>query len=289
MFFKQWEVLLIDDDPDILQISQLAMRQFEVYGLPLHITTAQSRAEAIEYLQSRPNIHFGLPLALVDVVMESDDAGLQLCQYIRESMGNRLTQLYIRTGQPGIAPERSVIDRYDISGYFTKHEVTKNKLYSFVKAGIRQFLWSSTSYSILAYTNIFMMHMGSRAEITKTIAPLRHAIHAGIGPNLAEDAASTTFIILDDQLCLPSAAQEEKVALALRDQLLKHEGIPLSGRGDKYVYDAETNYHLLSVTAGPGRSRYDYIFRTLYTPPFEIIELLYLGNINLATAWHWSS
>lgn len=32
-----------------------------------------------------------------------------------------------------------MIDRYDISGYFTKAEMSEDKLYSLVKAGVRQF------------------------------------------------------------------------------------------------------------------------------------------------------
>jgi len=48
------------------------------------------------------------PWLLIDVVMETDTAGLELCQYIREKMKNQLTRIYIRTGQPGIAPERTV-------------------------------------------------------------------------------------------------------------------------------------------------------------------------------------
>ena len=78
-------------------------------------------------------------VAFIDVVMETDTAGLELCQFIREKQRNRRHTLYIRTGQPGVAPERSVIDRYDISGYFTKVELTEDKLYSLVKAGARQF------------------------------------------------------------------------------------------------------------------------------------------------------
>ena len=80
-----------------------------------------------------------MAVAFIDVVMETDTAGLELCQFIRETQRNRVTTLYIRTGQPGVAPERSVIDRYDISGYFTKVELTEDKLYSLVKAGARQY------------------------------------------------------------------------------------------------------------------------------------------------------
>ena len=46
MFFKEWEVLLVDDEPDVLQVSRLAMRHFEVYGLPLRLHTAKSKALA---------------------------------------------------------------------------------------------------------------------------------------------------------------------------------------------------------------------------------------------------
>ena len=36
----------------------------------------------------------------------------------------------------------SVLDRYDINGYFTKVEATEDKLYSLVKSGVRQYLWN---------------------------------------------------------------------------------------------------------------------------------------------------
>ena len=47
MFFKEWVVLLVDDEPDVLSVSKLAMRAIKVYDLPLKIYTAASKAEAI--------------------------------------------------------------------------------------------------------------------------------------------------------------------------------------------------------------------------------------------------
>jgi hypothetical protein len=32
VFNKEWEILLVDDDPDVLAVSKLAMRSFRVYG-----------------------------------------------------------------------------------------------------------------------------------------------------------------------------------------------------------------------------------------------------------------
>lgn len=104
MFFKEWEILLVDDEPDVLSVSKLAMQHFEVYGLPLQIHTAQSQAEAIEFLKSDPGRMLNLSVAFIDVVMESDSAGLELCRFIRDEMRNKTVQLFIRTGQPGIAP-----------------------------------------------------------------------------------------------------------------------------------------------------------------------------------------
>ncbi|MEM7111385.1 MAG: hypothetical protein AAF614_03070 [Chloroflexota bacterium] len=142
MFYDRWHILLVDDERDVLLLSKLAMRSFKVYGLPLEIHTAGSKEDALRLLVSSPAFLPRLSVALIDVVMENDTAGLELCQEIREGRGNKLAQLYIRTGQPGVAPERNVIDRYDISGYITKAEATEDKLYTIVKSGVRQHLWA---------------------------------------------------------------------------------------------------------------------------------------------------
>src|SRR5258708_61177 len=145
MFQTEWPVLLVDDDADVLAVSKLAMKNFEIDGVPIKLFTATSKAEAVELLNG-PLGGTVLPyvsVAFIDVVMETDHAGLDLCRHIRETLRNRLTQIYVRTGQPGVAPEREVIDRYDINGYFSKVETTEDKLYSLVKAGIRQFDFAS--------------------------------------------------------------------------------------------------------------------------------------------------
>jgi len=37
MFFEYWPILFVDDEPDVLAISKLAMKNFQVYGLPVKI------------------------------------------------------------------------------------------------------------------------------------------------------------------------------------------------------------------------------------------------------------
>jgi CheY-like chemotaxis protein len=112
MFQTEWPVLLVDDDPDVLAVSKLAMKSFEIDGVPIRLFTATSKEEAVKLL-SGPLGTTALPyisVAFIDVVMETDHAGLDLCRYIRETQMNRITTIYVRTGQPGIAPERDVID-----------------------------------------------------------------------------------------------------------------------------------------------------------------------------------
>jgi hypothetical protein len=97
--------------------------------------------------------------------METDTAGLDLCEYIRETKANKVVQLFIRTGQPGVAPERHVIDHYDINGYFTKVEATEDKLYSLVKTGVRQYLSFLSAMAMSMMTTVAIAAAGSRESL----------------------------------------------------------------------------------------------------------------------------
>jgi CheY-like chemotaxis protein len=154
MFLKEWHVVVVDDERDVLSISQLALKRFNVYGLPLHTHIATSKAEAIEILEKLSwSQHSVIAVAFIDVVMESENAGLELCEYIRDTMGNKIMQLYVRTGQAGVAPERAVMGKYDISGYFTKTEMTEDKLYTLVTSGVREVLYRGTARLLYDTTN----------------------------------------------------------------------------------------------------------------------------------------
>ena len=128
-----WKVLVVDDEPDVRRLTALNLRGFQFAGRPLELIEAASAAEAREKLQAHPDI----AMALVDVVMETDDAGLKLVEYIRTDLKNRMMRLVIRTGQPGVAPERFVIDNFDIDDYKDKTELTVQKLYTTVRSALK--------------------------------------------------------------------------------------------------------------------------------------------------------
>jgi CheY-like chemotaxis protein len=265
MFEKEIPVLLVDDDPDVLAISRLAMRSFEVFGLPITLYTADSKAAAIELLESRfalrAQVGAKLNVAFVDVVMETDSAGLELCDYIRNDLGNKFTQLYIRTGQPGVAPERSVIDRYDINGYFTKMEATEDKLYTLVKSGVRQ------------------------AYFTGLALAFGHQIQGLIAASDTRDALATTLQrgwgMWDVDFKIGYGLSGTTIARGLDDaafaelraRLDAQPGTPLGPNGDKYVIDGNTL--MIKVAAGETTDEVVDIAVGHAPPPEMLIPLMH--------------
>jgi len=130
-----WKILVVDDEPAIHQVTKLALRNLSVLGRPGQLISALSAKDAREQLSKHPDI----AVILLDVVMETEDAGLEFIKYIRGQAANPLVRIILRTGQPGQAPERQVMVDYDINDYKEKTELTASKLYTTVMSSIRTF------------------------------------------------------------------------------------------------------------------------------------------------------
>ncbi len=282
MIFGKWEVLLVDDEPDVLSMSKLVMRNIDVYGLPIKLHSAQSKAEAIEILKYTPDLMPLTSVAFIDVVMETDTAGLELCQFIREEMDNKITQLFIRTGQPGIAPEREIVDRYDINGYFTKIEATEDKLYTLVKSGVRQYLWSNLSLAGALIVGNAISTLSTKEKLMESLGKTLQDLNA-IGETLAASTALKGAVLIDDSMIV-GIEWNEKEVVEVKDRLSQLEGISLSRDGDKYVNDGENM--LIKVTSQPNRPELNLIFKTTVDPPHSIVDLIYRPWMNVAYMWY---
>ena len=128
-----WKVLVVDDEPQVHTVTKLVLRDLTFKGRKIEFCDAYSAAEAKKVLAENPDVC----LALVDVVMEEDDAGLRLVEYIRDIMNNKAIRIILRTGQPGYAPEKEVIIDYDINDYKEKTEMSAQKLITCVITAIR--------------------------------------------------------------------------------------------------------------------------------------------------------
>lgn len=129
----QHKVLVVDDEPDIFTLTKLSLRGLQFKGRKVELLYASSGPEAVRTLRLQPDI----ALILLDVVMDTDSSGLDACRRIREELGNSLVRILLRTGQPGVAPERQTIDQYDIDGYLPKTELTANRLYASVRTALK--------------------------------------------------------------------------------------------------------------------------------------------------------
>lgn len=130
-----WRVLIVDDEPEIHKVTELALNGLVILNRRLEFLHAYSGNEAIELLKNESDV----AIILLDVVMETDDAGLIACKRIREELGLIDVRIILRTGQPGYAPEEHVIMQYDINDYRTKTELTRNKLLTSIFSAIRSY------------------------------------------------------------------------------------------------------------------------------------------------------
>lgn len=275
MIFDKWNILVVDDEPDVLTVSKLALRDVKVYDLPLHLHMAKSKAEAIELLHGElaiEGINEGsMAVAFIDVVMETEHAGLELCNHIRNDLRNKIAQLYIRTGQPGIAPERRVIDDFDISGYFTKTEMTEQKLYTLVKSGIRQ--WFSIYYAkIISDQTMALMTAGhSREKILDVLG------YSGSG---FDDGGLVSAIIFEDEIL---TFQTKEQSHELRERLSRLEPLFVTPEGHRMVVDGRN----IMVYAAPTATtcEYWYVAEGQMVLPEALLELTFNNGIALASLW----
>jgi len=127
-----WKILVVDDEEEVHKVTRLALSSFTVLGRPLRIYDAYTGRESIEIMRREPDI----AMVLMDVVMETEHAGLDAVQRIRNELGNRFVRIVLRTGQPGQAPELEVVRKFDINDYKEKTELTTTKLYTVLQTGL---------------------------------------------------------------------------------------------------------------------------------------------------------
>lgn len=130
-----WKILIVDDDEEVHTITKLALRNFRFDGRPLEFLHSHSGQDGLDTIRNHPDI----ALCLLDVVMESDHAGLDMVPKIRDELGNSFIRIVLRTGQPGQAPEETIIADYDINDYKEKTELTRGKLHTLLYSCLRSY------------------------------------------------------------------------------------------------------------------------------------------------------
>jgi len=130
-----WRVLIADDEQDVHDATRFALRDTKILGRTLEFYDAYDSAQTVEILRSTPDI----AVVLLDVVMETSNAGLDLVPVIREQLKMHDVRIILRTGEPNQAPEIDVIRDFDINDYKLKSDLTKKKLYATLTASVRSY------------------------------------------------------------------------------------------------------------------------------------------------------
>ena len=154
-----WRVLIVDDDVDVHVVTKFSLSNACFMGRRLSFLHAYSGEEALTILGNTPDV----ALVLLDVIMETSDAGLRVARAIRETLGNHLVRIVLRTGQPGQALEHSIILDYDINDFWCKTDLTTRKLFTTVISSLR-------SYAGLEQAQLRIVELSTALEKLQTMA-----------------------------------------------------------------------------------------------------------------------
>ena len=197
-----WKVLIADDEPEVHQVTRLVLGGFRFESRPLELLSAYSAAEALEVMRTQPDI----AVLLLDVVMETEHAGLEMVRRVRDELGNHRVRIVLRTGQPGQAPEQDVISAYDINDYKEKTELTAARFHTTLFVALRGYrdlmIIEASKHGLEqvldASADVFSQRdAGSfAASVLQQLPRLSHAAGATLLCRIEQDPAGPRFPIV---------------------------------------------------------------------------------------------
>jgi CheY-like chemotaxis protein len=154
---RKHKVLIVDDEEDVRQVVRMTVKR--ALGTAEYLF-ASSGAEALEILRQQP----GIALIVLDVTMETESAGHEVCRALREDLKNPYPRILLYTGYPDQVPKRQTIVSLDIDGYLPKQATTPARLYT-------------TARGALCYYDCLV----ERAHLRKAVRTIRDAAQSVVG------------------------------------------------------------------------------------------------------------
>jgi class 3 adenylate cyclase len=274
-----WRVLVADDDEGVRTVSGLALRGHVVDGAPIELVCVGSAAEAREYLSRTEDV----AVALLDVVMESESAGLDLARWIRTELPQSQVRVILRTGQPGSAPESQVMSDHSIHDYLSKSETTARRLVTCITGAIRA--WAdlrtiraqrgSLHRALAAVSSLFDAASPEAlpgmlvAQLAALLAPRPVSVLLACPPDLVGAARAEPVVVAGTNEW--AGLQGARFGLAIRDAELAERATTLPPgrldvRGNRllYAFDLQVPSQPLLALEAEGLTAFDHELIHLY-------------------------
>jgi len=270
---EPFKVLIVDDDKEVHSFTKLALHDFVYSGRSVDFISAYSAAEAREVLSRNKDIS----VVFLDIVMETNISGLDVARFIRKKLKNEMVRIIVRTGQPGEAPERFVIDNYDINDYKEKTELTADKLYTTLRTALAQY---NQLEDVLNKKNELYNLL-----ITDSLTSLPNRVK--LNYDLDTSHHKTLMLINIDRFSLLNDAYGFDVG----DQVLLHVADLLHRllKPDMTLYRLEADVFALSVTHSTREKvqiEVDTIKAVLDNTPLEIDGLSLYVNVTIGIVYY---
>ncbi len=238
---EPWVVMIVDDEENVHDMTRRVLYDFSFENRSLTFLSAFSGKEARELIAKHPET----AVILLDVVMETDDAGLDVVRHIREELDNPFVRIILRTGQPGVAMKKNVIMDYDINDYKIKTDLTAEKLLM------------AMVFSLRSYNNVRQIQrIRDREKNSRAFERFLEASSSLFELGSAWEVASRML-----ELLLPVLEPGES-------PFKTHAGFTVSGRGEGHIIRSATGVFISHV----GRSVNDLPYRDIRQTVQKVME-----------------
>ncbi|ADN09997.1 EAL domain-containing response regulator [Sulfurimonas autotrophica] len=132
---KFWEILLVDDNTKLHELIKNNLNGILINKKKVKILHAYNAAEAKELIGKNSDI----AIAFIDIAMQAPDAGLELVNYIRNTLYNTSMRIIIIDSESLPVPASDIIEHYDINDYKDQRCIESQKLFTTIRTAIKQY------------------------------------------------------------------------------------------------------------------------------------------------------
>ena len=138
----KWKILITDDQEFIHVMIKHYLSDYQFQGKCLEYIDAFSGNEAIQKLDE----HSDIAVIILDVMLEEQDTGFKMVQYIRDTLNNKLIKIIMLTGKLDIENAQNFFMKYDIDMYCPKHDL--DKIFFMVTSSLRAYHSARSIYRL---------------------------------------------------------------------------------------------------------------------------------------------